>query len=121
MHDLYQTELVNLSNDTIVVAHEAFGYLCEEYGLKQEGIEGLTADSEPDSARLKEVIDFCKKHDIKIIFFEELVSPKVAEVVALSVIFYLFLISYNTPKHNKYYYIYYSIFHPKTQINTLNI
>jgi len=85
LHDLYQTELVNLSNDTIVVAHEAFGYLCEEYGLKQEGIEGLTADSEPDSARLKEVIDFCKKHDIKIIFFEELVSPKVAEVVALEI------------------------------------
>lgn len=82
LHELYQTELSNLSNDTIVVAHEAFGYLCEEYGLHQEGIEGLTADSEPDSARMKEIIDFCKENHIKVIFFEELVSPKVAETVA---------------------------------------
>ncbi|MGN0155140.1 MAG: metal ABC transporter substrate-binding protein [Lachnospiraceae bacterium] len=78
----YREELSNLKKDTIVVAHEAFGYLCAEYGLKQEAVEGLTADSEPDSARMKELIDFCKEKDIKVIFFEELVSPKVAETIA---------------------------------------
>lgn len=82
LHEMYQAELKDLSGDTIVVAHEAFGYLCEEYDLHQEGIEGLTADSEPDSARMKEIIDFCKSNQIKVIFFEELVSPKVAETVA---------------------------------------
>lgn len=82
LQDLYKEELSDLSKDTIVVAHEAFGYLCAEYGLHQEGIEGLTADSEPDSARMKEIIDFCKKEDVEIIFFEELVSPKVAETIA---------------------------------------
>lgn len=82
LQELYVNELSDLSQDTIVVAHEAFGYLCEEYGLKQEGIEGLTADSEPDSARMKEIIDYCKENDIQVIFFEELVSPKVAETVA---------------------------------------
>lgn len=78
----YRTELTNLSKDTIVVAHEAFGYLCKEYKLKQEAVEGLTADSEPDSARMKEIIDFCQAEDIKIIFFEELVNPKVANAIA---------------------------------------
>lgn len=78
----YRAELTDLSKDTIVVAHEAFGYLCKEYNLKQEAVEGLTADSEPDSARMKEIIDFCKAEDIKIIFFEELVSPKVANAIA---------------------------------------
>lgn len=82
LDELYKSELADLSKDTIVVAHEAFGYLCKEYGLHQEGIEGLTADSEPDSARMKEIIDFCKDNDIQVIFFEELVSPKVAETVA---------------------------------------
>ena len=82
LQDLYKEELSDLSKDTIVVAHEAFGYLCAEYGLHQEGIEGLTADSEPDSARMKEIIDFCKEEDVEIIFFEELVSPKVAETIA---------------------------------------
>lgn len=78
----YKEELSGMSRDTIVVAHEAFGYLCNEYGLKQEAVEGLTADSEPDAARMKEIIEFCKKNDIKIIFFEELVSPKVAKTIA---------------------------------------
>lgn len=78
----YKESLSDVSQDTIVVAHEAFGYLCAEYGLKQEAVEGLTADSEPDSARMKEIIDFCKEKDIQVIFFEELVSPKVAKTIA---------------------------------------
>lgn len=78
----YKNQLTDLERDTIVVAHEAFGYLCDAYGLKQEAVEGLTADSEPDSARMKEIIDFCKEEDIKVIFFEELVSPKVANTIA---------------------------------------
>lgn len=78
----YTDELKGCSKDTIVVAHEAFGYLCNEYGLKQEAIEGLTADSEPDSARMKEIIDLCREKDINVIFFEELVSPKVAMTIA---------------------------------------
>lgn len=78
----YEVELSGMSKDTIVVAHEAYGYLCKEYGLKQEAVEGLTAESEPDSARMKEIIDFCKENDIKVIFFEELVSPKVSKTIA---------------------------------------
>ncbi len=79
---LYREALKDLPRDTIVVNHEAFGYLCEAYGLHQVGIEGLSADSEPDSARMKEIIDFCKEEDIQVILFEELVSPKVAQTVA---------------------------------------
>lgn len=82
LQDRYQKELSECSVDTIVVAHEAFGYLCDEFDLKQEAVEGLTADSEPDSARLKEIIDFCRENEIKVIFFEELVSPKVAQTIA---------------------------------------
>ena len=69
-------------NRTIVVAHEAFGYLCDAYGLTQVGIEGLSPDSEPDPGRMAEVIDFVREHSISTIFFEELVSPKVAEAIA---------------------------------------
>ncbi|MGN0437665.1 MAG: metal ABC transporter solute-binding protein, Zn/Mn family [Lachnospiraceae bacterium] len=82
LYEEYKTELSACNKDTIVVAHEAFGYLCDEFSLKQEGIEGLMADSEPDSGRMKEIIDMCKKEDINVIFFEELVSPKVAQTIA---------------------------------------
>ncbi|MEA5059275.1 MAG: metal ABC transporter substrate-binding protein [Candidatus Pelethousia sp.] len=81
----FKATLAGLPKREIVVAHEAFGYLCDAYGLTQVGIEGLTPDSEPDPARMAEIIDFAKAHDVGVIFFEELVSPKVAETVAKAI------------------------------------
>lgn len=69
-------------NKNIVVAHEAFSYLCRDYGLNQIAINGLSAESEPDPARMAEIVKFAKENNIKVIFFEELVSPKLAEVIA---------------------------------------
>lgn len=78
----FQETLAPLPNKSIVVSHEAYGYLCSAYGLNQVGIEGLTPDSEPDPARMAEVIDYVRDNKVKTIFFEELVSPKVAEAIA---------------------------------------
>ena len=78
----YKDTLDPIDNKSIIVAHEAFGYLCDEYDIKQVGIEGLTPDSEPDPARMTEIIKFAKDNNIKTIFFEELVSPKVAKTIA---------------------------------------
>lgn len=39
-------------------------------------------DSEPDPARMEEIIQLAKKKEINTIFFEELVSPKVANTIA---------------------------------------
>lgn len=78
----FREGLSGYSNRDIIVAHEAFGYLCKAYDLNQIGIEGLSADSEPDPARMAEIIDFAKEKNITTIFFEELVSPKVAETIA---------------------------------------
>lgn len=71
-----------LKSKDLIVAHQAFGYLCKEYGLNQVAIEGLSADSEPDAARMAEIIQFAREHKITTIFFEELVNPKVAETIA---------------------------------------
>lgn len=78
----YTDTLGPIKNKTIIVAHEAFGYLCSEYNITQEAIEGLTPDSEPDPARMSEIIKFAKENKVTTIFFEELVSPKVAETIA---------------------------------------
>ncbi|WP_283609084.1 metal ABC transporter substrate-binding protein [Faecalispora anaeroviscerum] len=71
-----------LKNKDLIVAHQAFGYLCSAYGLNQVAIEGLSPDSEPDAARMSEIIQFAKEHKITTIFFEEMVNPKVAETIA---------------------------------------
>lgn len=78
----YREEIAKTSGKDLITAHEAFGYLCKAYGLNQVGIEGLMPDSEPDPSRMDEVIQFAKKHNVKTIFFEELVSPKVAKTIA---------------------------------------
>ncbi len=78
----FRERLSAYSGRYIVVAHEAYGYLCEDYGLKQIGIEGVSADQEPDAARMREIIDMVKEYGIRCIFFEELVDPKVAKSIA---------------------------------------
>ena len=66
----------------VIVAHEAFGYLCEAYGLRQIGIEGLEPNAEPSPKKMREIIEFAKEHTVTTIFFEELASAKVAEIIA---------------------------------------
>lgn len=74
--------LRNIVDKNVVVSHQAFAYLCKDYGLTQIAVEGLTPDSEPDAARMVEIIEFCKQNNVKTIFFEELASEKVAQTIS---------------------------------------
>lgn len=78
----FRDTLEKYTNRDIVVAHRAFGYLCGAYGLEQVAIEGLNADAEPSPAKMAEITTFVKENNIKYIFFEELISPRVAEAIA---------------------------------------
>jgi zinc transport system substrate-binding protein len=49
------------------------------------GIAGFTPDAEPTPTRIKEVQDIVKAQHVTTIFYEELVSPKVAETIARDV------------------------------------
>lgn len=69
----------------IVTSHTAFGYLAERYELEQIGISGLTPEDEPSPQRLAAVAAEAREHGATTIFFETLVSPKVAETVAREV------------------------------------
>ncbi|PYC65821.1 zinc ABC transporter substrate-binding protein [Micromonospora arborensis] len=66
----------------IVTSHAAFGYLADRYQLDQVGITGLSPDVEPSPQRLAQAIEEAKEHKATTIFFETLVSPKVAETIA---------------------------------------
>lgn len=82
LDESYTERLSQTSSKDIVVSHQAFGYLCHEYGLTQVPIEGLEADSEPDARTMAEIIDFVDANQVRTIFSEELVSPKVARSIA---------------------------------------
>ena len=78
----YRTGLANCERHLLVTSHDAFGYLAARYGLRQEGITGLSPDAEPSATRLAELSDLADAKGVTTIFTEALVSPKVAETLA---------------------------------------
>ncbi|MBW5446801.1 ABC transporter substrate-binding protein [Cohnella sp. CFH 77786] len=66
----------------IVVSHQAFAYLCRDYGLHQTAIMGLSPEAEPRAQDMVNIIQFIKDKGIKAVFFEELVSNNLAETIA---------------------------------------
>jgi zinc transport system substrate-binding protein len=78
----FKSSLASCNKDTFVPFHNAFTYLAERYDLKVKSIGGQTPDSEATAAEIAEFVDFVKDNDIKVIFSEELVDPRLAEVIA---------------------------------------
>ena len=74
--------LSSCQKDTIVPYHNAFTYLGERYDIHIMALGGLAPDSEASAAEIAEFVDFVKDNDIKVIFSEELVDPRLAEVIA---------------------------------------
>ena len=74
--------LSSCQKDTIVPFHNAFIYLGERYDIHIMALSGMTPDSEASAAEIAEFVDFVKDNDIKVIFSEELVDPRLAEVIA---------------------------------------
>lgn len=63
--------------------HFAFGYLAKRYGLEHiSPYSGFAPDAEPTPQRIAELIKTMKESGLKTIYYEELVDPKVAKVIA---------------------------------------
>lgn len=78
----YARGLSSCKTRTIIVSHNAFGYIANRYNLSVLPLTGLSPHEEPSAGRLAEITTFAKKEGVSTIFFETLVSPKVAETVA---------------------------------------
>jgi len=66
----------------IVTSHAAFGYLAERYGLRQLALTGLSPEVEPGPKDLERVIRDVERSGATTVFFETLVSPRLAETIA---------------------------------------
>lgn len=78
----YRDGLAQCAGATMVVSHEAFGYLAERYDLVQVGISGIDPEAEPSPARLRAVRSVVQADDVRTIFFEVITSPEVAQALA---------------------------------------
>jgi zinc transport system substrate-binding protein len=67
---------------TIVVSHDAFGYLGHRYGLRVVGINGLSPDAEPSPAHIRALQDLVRKDGISTVLSERLDSSQLADSLA---------------------------------------
>jgi zinc transport system substrate-binding protein len=81
----FRAGLRSCQRHEIVTSHAAFGYLADRYGLEQIALSGLTPETEPTPQRLAQVAAEAREHGATTIFFETLVSPKVADTLAAEV------------------------------------
>jgi zinc transport system substrate-binding protein len=78
----FRDGLRNCQQHTIIAAHDALGYLADRYDFEAVPIAGINPEEEPSPARLAELSNIVKQKGIKYIFFETLVSPRLADTIA---------------------------------------
>jgi zinc transport system substrate-binding protein len=78
----FRRGLAHCDRKEIVTSHAAFGYLADRYGLEQIALTGLTPEAEPTARDLERLIDEVERSGATTVFFETLVSPRLAETVA---------------------------------------
>ncbi len=77
----YRKGLANCEIDTVVVSHDAFGYL-EQYGLHFESVVGLSPHAEPSPAHVAELEDLIKREGITTVFSEPLATSAMSESIS---------------------------------------
>jgi zinc transport system substrate-binding protein len=78
----YRQGLAHCATRSFVTSHAAFGYLARRYGLRQVPITGLDPEAEPSPRTLAELAALVRREHVSTVFFERLVSPKLAQTVA---------------------------------------
>jgi zinc transport system substrate-binding protein len=65
-----------------ISSHAAFAYLAQRYGLHMLAITGVDPESEPSAQSLARLAALVREKHIGTVFFEKLISPKLAQTVA---------------------------------------
>ncbi|HWH04937.1 MAG TPA: zinc ABC transporter substrate-binding protein, partial [Gaiellaceae bacterium] len=85
LHGEFERGLADCERRELVTSHAAFAYLADRYDLEQVAISGLSPEAEPTPRELEEVVTEVREHGATTVFFETLVSPRLAETVAREV------------------------------------
>jgi zinc transport system substrate-binding protein len=78
----FERGLARCARREIVTSHAAFGYLADRYRLEQIALTGMTPEAEPTARDVEELVRTVELSGATTVFFETLVSPRLAETVA---------------------------------------
>ncbi len=78
----YRKQLSSCRADTVVVSHNALGYLSRNYGFHVESLTGLSSEAQPSAKDVTRVMDDIQKEGVTTIFFEHFVNDRVIKRIA---------------------------------------
>lgn len=82
LDESYRESLFSCGERTVVTSHDAFGYLARRYGFDSLSIAGFSPESEPSTRQLADLVVLARQKNIRFIFFETLVSPRLSQTLA---------------------------------------
>ncbi|MGD6808455.1 MAG: metal ABC transporter substrate-binding protein [Candidatus Bathyarchaeia archaeon] len=77
----YTNGLANASKNEIFVSHEAFGYLTSRYGFTQTGVIGISADEQPSTATIANIVEQMEEHQTYVIYFDPIYSDEYVQTI----------------------------------------
>jgi len=78
----YKTKLSTCQGNTIIVNHNAFSYMADNYHFNVEALSGLSPEAEPSAKKMIELVNDVREHNISVVFFESFVSDKAIKSIA---------------------------------------
>lgn len=78
----YKEKLSSCKAGTVVVSHNALGYLSRNYGFHVESLTGLSPEAQPSAKDVTRIMNDIKREGVTTIFFEHFVNDKVIKRIA---------------------------------------
>ena len=79
---IYREKLSNCRVNTVVVSHNALGYLAKNYGFQVESLTGLAPEAQPSAQDVTRIMQDIQKEGATTIFFENFVNDSVIKRIA---------------------------------------
>jgi len=74
-------ETIPSSQRVLITSHDAFAYLGRAYGLRVEGVQGVSTDSEPGLRRIGDLVELIVTSRVPAVFVESSVPRKSIEAL----------------------------------------
>jgi len=78
----YRERLSSCKVKSVVVSHNALGYLSRNYGFHVESLTGLSPEAQPSAKDVTRIMKDIQKNGVRTIFFEHFVNDSVIKRIA---------------------------------------
>jgi manganese/zinc/iron transport system substrate-binding protein len=66
----------------LITSHDAFRYFGRAYGFEVHGLQGISTEAKIQTDDVKKLVDFIKERNLKSVFIETSVNPKLLEQIS---------------------------------------